>query len=39
MKTRALNICWSGPSPEHAEDLEEDEAPIQTHEAEYKPGD
>jgi len=39
MKTRALNVCWSRPSPEYAEDSEEDEASVQTHEAEYKPGD
>jgi len=37
METRALNICWSGPSPEYAEDSEEDEAPVQTREAEYEP--
>jgi len=28
METRALNVCQSGPSPEYAEDLEEDEAPV-----------
>jgi len=39
METRALNVCWSGPSPGYAEDLEEDKAPVQTREAEYKPGD
>jgi len=39
METRALNICWSRPCPEYAEDSEEDEAPIQTREAEYEPGD
>jgi len=39
METRALNICWSGPPPEYAEDSEEDEAPVQTREAKYKPGD
>jgi len=39
METRALNVCWSGPSPEYAEDSEEDEAPVRTREAEYKPGD
>jgi len=37
METRALNVCWSRPSPEYAEDSEEDEAPIQTHETEYEP--
>jgi len=39
MKTRALNVCQSRPCPEYAEDLEEDEAPIWTREAEYEPGD
>jgi len=39
METRALNVYWSGPSLEYAEDLEEDEAPVQTCEAEYEPGD
>jgi len=39
METRALNVCWSGPSPEYAEDLEEDETSIWTQKAEYEPGD
>ena len=39
METKALNVCWSRPPLEYAEDLEEDEAPVQTHKAEYKPGD
>jgi len=39
METRALNVCWSGPLPEHAEDLEEDETPIRTGEIEYEQGD
>jgi len=39
METRALHVCWSGPCPEYAEDLEEDEAPVWTREAEYEPGD
>jgi len=39
METRALNVRWSGPSPGYAEDSEEDEAPVQTQEAEYEPGD
>jgi len=39
METRALNVCQSGPSPEYAEDSEEDEAPIRTQEAEYEPED
>jgi len=30
METRALNVCQSRPSLEYVEDLEEDEAPIQT---------
>ena len=37
METRALNVCWSGPSPEYAEDSEENEAPVWTREAKYKP--
>jgi len=39
METRALNVCWSRPSLEYAEDSEENEAPIWTREAEYEPGD
>jgi len=39
METRALNVCRSGPSPEYAEDSEEDEAPVRTRKAEYEPGD
>ena len=39
METRAFNICQSRPSLEYVEDLEEDEAPIWTCEAKYKPGD
>jgi len=39
METRALNICWSGPPLEYAEDLEENETFVQTHEAEYEQGD
>jgi len=39
MKTRALNVCWSGPLPEHVEDSEEDETPVQTGEIEYEQGD
>jgi len=39
IETRALNVCQSGPSPEYAEDSEEDEAPVRTCEAEYEPGD
>jgi len=39
METRALNVCQSGPLPEHAEDSEEDETPVWTGEIEYKQGD
>jgi len=39
METRALNVCWSGPCLEYAEDSEEDEAPVRTRAAEYEPGD
>jgi len=39
IETRALNVCQSEPSLEYVEDSEEDEAPIQTREAEYEPGD
>ena len=39
METRALNVCQSGPLPEHVKDSEEDETPIQTDEIEYKQGD
>jgi len=36
IKTRALNICQSGPLPEYAEDSEEDKTPFQTCEVEYE---
>jgi len=39
METRALNVCWSGPLLELAEDLEEDETPVRTGEIEYEQGD
>jgi len=39
METRALNICWSRPSLEYAEDSEEDETPVWTREAKYEPED
>ena len=39
METRALNVCWSGPSLEYTQDSEEDKAPVQTREAQYEPGD
>ena len=38
METRALNVCWSGPLLEYAEDSEEDKTPVQTCEAEYEQG-
>jgi len=38
METRALNVCRSRPSPEYAENSEEDKAPVWTREAEYEPG-
>ena len=39
IETRALNVCWSEPPPEYAENSEEDEIPVWTHEAEYEQGD
>jgi len=39
METRALNVCQSGPLPEHVKDSEEDETPVQTGEIEYEQGD
>jgi len=39
METRALNVCQSGPLPEHAEDSEENETPVWTGEIEYEQGD
>jgi len=39
METRALNVCWSGPLLEHAEDSEEDKTPVHTGEIEYEQGD
>ena len=39
IETRALNVCRSEPPLEYAEDSEEDETPIQTHEAEYEQRD
>jgi len=39
METRALNVCRSGPLPEHAEDSEKDETPVRTGEIEYEQGD
>jgi len=39
METRALNVCRSGPLPEHVEDSEEDETPVRIGEIEYEQGD
>jgi len=39
VEAKAVNICRSGPPPEHVEDLEEDETPLQICEVEYEPGD
>jgi len=39
MEVRAINVCRSGPPPEHAEDLEEDETPFQICRVEYEQGD
>jgi len=39
METRALNVCQSGPLPEHVEDSEEDETSIRMGEIEYEQGD
>jgi len=39
MEARAINICRSGPSPEYAEDSEEDKTPLQICEVEYEQGD
>jgi len=39
METRALNVCRSGPLPEHVEDSEEDETLVQTGEIKYEQED
>jgi len=39
VEAKAVNICRSGPLPEHAEDSEEDETPVRTSEIEYEQGD
>jgi len=39
MEAKAINICRSGPPPEYAEDLEEDEIPLWICEVEYEQGD
>jgi len=38
MEARAVNVCRSGPSPEYAEDSEEDETSFQICEVEYEQG-
>jgi len=39
VEAKAVNICQSGPSSEHVEDLEEDKTPLQIHEVKYEPRD
>ena len=39
VEAKAINICRSGPSPEHVEDSEEDKTPLQICEVEYELGD
>jgi len=39
VEAKAVNICRSGPSPEHVEDSKEDETPLRICEVEYEPGD
>jgi len=39
VEAKAVNICQSRPPPEHVEDSEEDETPLQMCEVEYEPGD
>jgi len=39
MEAKAVNICQSRPSPEYAEDSEEDETLFQTCKVEYEQGD
>jgi len=38
-EARAINICRSRPSPEYAEDSEEDKTPLQIYDVEYEQGD
>jgi len=38
-EAKAINICRSGPSPEHVEDSEEDKTPLRMYKVEYEPGD
>jgi len=39
VKVKAVNVCRSGPPPEYAEDLEEDETPLRICEIKYEQGD
>jgi len=39
VEAKAVNICRSGPSPEHVKDSEEDETLLRICEVEYEPGD
>jgi len=39
VEVKAVNVCRSGPPPEYAEDLEEDETPLRICEIEYERGD
>jgi len=39
VEVKAVNVCRSGPPPEYAEDLEEDETPFRICEIEYERGD
>jgi len=39
VEVKAVNVCQSGPPPEYAEDLEEDETPLRICKIEYEQGD
>jgi len=39
VEVKAVNVCRSGPPPEYAEDLEEDDTPLRICEIEYEQGD
>jgi len=39
VEVKAINLCRSGPPPEYAEDLEEDDTPLRICEIEYEQGD
>jgi len=39
VEVKAVNVCRSRPPPEYAEDLEEDETPLQICKIEYEQGD